>query len=67
MNKKRWALLVLAAILIFGYYKLFYKTYSEKAVAQNADCVVAIDVKRITNTLMWHFITTPSQWKKFLN
>jgi len=64
MNKKRWALLVLAAILIFGYYKLFYKTYSEKAVAQNADCVVAIDVKRITNTLMWHFITTPSQWKK---
>ena len=55
---------MLAALFIFGYIKLFYKTYSEKAVAQSADCVVAIDVKRITNTLIWGFITTPSQWKK---
>lgn len=63
MNKKKWGLLLLAALLLFGYYKLFYKTYSEKMVAKSADCVVAIDVKRITNTLIWNFITSPSQWK----
>ncbi|HMI79277.1 MAG TPA: hypothetical protein VK484_10820, partial [Ferruginibacter sp.] len=63
MNKKKWALLVLAAILIFGYIKLFYKTYSEDAVARTADCIIVLDVKRITNTLIWQYITTPSQWK----
>ena len=63
MNKKKWGLLLLAALLIFGYYKLFYKTYSENAVAQSADCIVAVDVKRITNTVIWNFLTTPSQWK----
>jgi len=44
---------------------MFYKTYSKTAVPQSADCIVAADVKRITNTLIWNFITTPSQWKKF--
>jgi hypothetical protein len=63
MNKKKWGLLLLAALLIFGYFKLFYKTYSETAVPQSADCIVAIDVKRITNTVIWNFLTTPSQWK----
>ena len=63
MNKKKWGLLLLAALLIFGYFKLFYKTYSETVVAQSADCIVAIDVKRITNTVIWNFLTTPSQWK----
>jgi hypothetical protein len=63
MNKKKWALLILAALLIFGYIKLFYKTYSETAVAKSADCIIALDVKRITNTLIWNYITTPSQWK----
>lgn len=64
MNKKKWGLLLLAALLLFGYIKLFYKTYSEKAVPQSADFIVAADVKRITNTLLWNFITTPGQWKK---
>jgi hypothetical protein len=63
MNKKKWALLLLGAVLIFGYIKLFYKTYSNNVVAQSADCIIAIDVKRVTNTLIWNFITTPGQWK----
>jgi len=63
MNKKKWALLLSCAVLVFGYIKLFYKTYSVNAVAKNADCIVALDVKRITNTLIWNFITSPGQWK----
>jgi hypothetical protein len=63
MNIKRWALLVLCIVLIVGYIKLFYKTYNVNTVVKNADCIVAIDVKRITNTLLWNIITTPSQWK----
>lgn len=63
MSKKKWALFVLAAILIFGYIKLFYKTYTEDVVAKTADCIIVLDVKRITNTLIWEYITTPSQWK----
>lgn len=63
MSKKKWALLILLGLLIFGYIKLFYKTYSEKAVAKSADYIVAVDVKRIINTVIWNYITTPSQWK----
>jgi hypothetical protein len=63
MNKKKWALLLLCAVLLFGYIKLFYKTYSNNVVAQSADCIIAIDVKRITNTLIWNFLTAPGQWK----
>ncbi len=63
MNRKKWALLFLCGVLLFGYYKLFYKIYSESAVAKSADCVIALDVKRITNTLLWNFITTPGQWE----
>ncbi len=63
MNKKKWALAILLVLAIFGWYKLFYKTYNINAVAQNADAIIAVDVKRITNTLIWQFITTPSQWK----
>ena len=63
MSKRKWALLVLAGLLIFGYVKLFYKTYSKTVVAKSADCMVVIDVKRIINTVIWNYITTPSQWK----
>jgi hypothetical protein len=63
MNKKRGALLLLCAVLIFGYIKLFYKTWSVNVVAKGADCIIAIDVKRVTNTLIWNLVTTPSQWK----
>ncbi len=63
MNKKKWALVVLCGLLIFGYIKLFYKTYSENVIAKSADSIIAIDVKRITNTIIWQYITTPSLWK----
>ena len=63
MNKKRWVLLVILVIVVFGYIKLFYKTFSVNTVVKTADCIVAFDVKRITNTLLWNIITTPGQWK----
>jgi hypothetical protein len=63
MNKKKWALIVLCVLIGFGYYKLFYKTFSEKVVAKSADNIVAIDVKRITNTVLWSIIKHPSKWK----
>jgi len=63
MNKKKWTLLLSCIGLLLGYFKLFYKTWSNDTVAKNADCIIALDVKRITNTAIWNFITTPSQWK----
>ncbi len=63
MNKKKWALVILCGLLIFGYIKLFYKTYTETVVAKSADNIVAIDVKQITNTVIWQYISTPSLWK----
>lgn len=65
MSKKKLGLLLLAALLLFGYVKLFYKTYSNKAVPLSADFVVAADVKKITNTMIWNYITTPALWRKF--
>lgn len=63
MKRKQWLLLVLCILLLAGYFKFFYKTWSNRTVSHNADCVVALDVKRITNTLIWDFITSPSKWK----
>jgi len=63
MTKKKWALLIAGILLLFGYVKLFYKTYTETAVAKSADCIIALDIKRVTNTVIWNIITTPSQWK----
>ncbi len=63
MNKKKWALLVFLIVLLAGYYQLFYTTWNNTRVPKSADCIVAIDVKKVTNTLIWNFITTPSQWK----
>jgi hypothetical protein len=54
---------VLIVIAAWGYFKLFYKTYNTAAVAKTADCIIVLDVKRITNTIIWNWITTPSQWK----
>lgn len=64
MNKKRWALVVLIAVIVLGYIKLFYKTYCTAVITGSADCIIAVDVKRITNTIIWNTITTPGQWKK---
>lgn len=63
MTKKRTALLILIVLLVFGWYKLFYKTYSVKYIPVNADAIITIDKKRVINTLLWQFITTPSQWE----
>ncbi|MEO8770502.1 MAG: hypothetical protein ABI402_10470 [Ferruginibacter sp.] len=64
MSKKKWLLFFLCILLLAGYWKFFYKTYSETAVAKSADCIIALDVKRVTNTVIWNLLTTPSQWKK---
>ena len=64
MTKKKWALLILLIGLLLGYYKLFYKTYSVAVVPKSADCIVAVDVKRVTNTVLWSILTSPGQWKK---
>jgi hypothetical protein len=64
MTRKKWALLiVLIGLGICAYVKLFYKTFSEKVVAKSADNIVAIDVKRITNTAIWSVLTHTSKWK----
>jgi len=63
MNKRKWILLIVTALLVWGWYKLFYKTWDNEGVAKDADCIMVLDVKRITNTVIWQFITTPSQWK----
>ncbi len=63
MNKRKWLLLILCGILVWGYIKFFYKTYSTDVVAKSADCLIVLDVKRVTNTFIWNIITTPSQWK----
>ena len=64
MSKKKWLLLFLCILLLAGYWKFFYKAYSETAVAKSADCILALDVKRVTNTVMWNILTAPGQWKK---
>ena len=64
MTKKKWALAILSILLLLGYFKFFYKTYSNTVVAKSADCIIALDIKRISNTIIWDIITTPSQWKK---
>jgi|GEM_PF-2478889 len=63
MTKKKWILLAVFILLVAGWFRLFYKTWTNETVPANADCIIALDVKRITNTLIWNFITTPSQWK----
>lgn len=63
MKKRKWLLLVLLVLAIWGYIALFYKTYSREMVPKSADGILMLDVKRITNTIIWNAITTPGQWK----
>ncbi len=63
MTRKKWALLIVCILLLFGYFKLFYKTYTESGIPKSADCIIALDVKRVANTIIWNFVTTPGQWK----
>ncbi|MGC4235800.1 MAG: hypothetical protein QM594_22690 [Niabella sp.] len=66
IKRKRWLLIFLAVIAIAGYLILFYKTYNEKTVVHNADHIISVDVKKLTNTIIAQYITTPSQWKGIL-
>ncbi|HMR82019.1 MAG TPA: hypothetical protein PKE30_02770 [Niabella sp.] len=66
IKKKKWFLILLAVVVIAGYFILFYKTYNEKNVAHNADHIISVDVKKLTNTIIAQYITTPSQWKRVL-
>jgi len=63
MSKKKWFLLIVLAVLCLICVKLFYKTWNNKTVPRDADIIIAIDTKRIINTVIWEFITTPSQWE----
>ncbi len=62
MNKKKWLLLLIFLAVLFASVKLFYKTLDKDTVPANADAVIAIDSKRIINTLIWQTITEPSEW-----
>jgi len=64
MTKKKWGILILLIILLAGYFILFYKTYSVNTVPKTADCILALDLKAVRNTIIWNTITSPEQWKK---
>lgn len=63
MRRKKWWLIITLVVFAAACFFLFFKTYSEKNVAENADHIISIDTKRITNTAIWTYITTPSLWK----
>ncbi len=62
MNKRKGLLIILCIILIVAYYKLFYKTYNVNTVVKSADVIIDIDVKRVTNTILWGLLKHPGQW-----
>lgn len=62
MRKWKWLLITTGVLLLTGWYFLFYKTFSKKDISANADMVVAIDVKKNIRTLLYYYITNPSQW-----
>ncbi|MFT3945892.1 MAG: hypothetical protein QM763_02865 [Agriterribacter sp.] len=63
MKRKKWWLIIVPAIGIAVYFFLFFKTYNEEQVSADADHIISIDTKRITNTVIWTYITTPKLWK----
>ena len=62
MGKWKWLLITTGVLLLMGWYFLFYKTFSKKNIPANADMVLAIDVKKNVRTLLYYYITNPSQW-----
>ena len=62
-RKKALFFTVIILLIALAYWKFYYKTFSERLVSANADMVLAIDVKRIANTIIWDYVTTPSKWK----
>lgn len=63
MERKKRLFIIVLAVIITACFFLFFKTYSEKNVSPRADYIVSIDTKRITNSVIWTYITTPSLWK----
>ena len=63
MKKRYWLLLLLLALCIFGYVKLFYSSINNAAVPSNADMVATIDVKKVIRTVVWDIVTHTSKWK----
>lgn len=62
MQRRHWYFILLAVMLWAGY-KLFYKHRPANTVPAVADGVAVLDVKRLANSLIWEFITTPALWK----
>ncbi|MGG9970296.1 hypothetical protein ACQ33O_00765 [Ferruginibacter sp. SUN002] len=62
MSKRKWFLIIAVALALFGWYLLFYKTYSKTTIAVSADAVLSIDVKRNANTILAYYLTTPGEW-----
>ncbi len=62
MKKVRWLLIIIILIGVTIWFCFFHKTYSNKTVAASADMVLAVDVKRNTNTVIAYFITHPTEW-----
>lgn len=63
MKKRKWIAIIIFLLLVAGWYRLFYKTWSNESVTKNTDCIITLDVKRITNTFIWNYIIHPSKWK----
>jgi hypothetical protein len=63
MKKRYWLILLLLAIGIFGYIKLFCSSINKSAVPSNADMVATIDVKKVIRTVVWDIVTHTSKWK----
>lgn len=61
MRKKFIILFLLLLSLAVLLWK--HKSWSVKNIPVAADAIVVIDTKRIVETLLWNYITTPSRWK----
>ncbi len=61
MKKKILFLGILMILLAIGW-KLFYKSFNEKQIHQDANRILIIDKKRLQNKVIWEFLTTPSLW-----
>lgn len=62
MRKSKWLLLIFVVIALVTWYFLFYKNANKKNIPTDVDMVLAIDVKNNANTLLYYYVTNPSQW-----
>lgn len=65
MTKKKIVALFFISVLIIGIYVLlFHKNKQLKYHPNNADIVVLLDVKNISQHYLYQFLTHPSEWQK---